>query len=116
MDYSVAYVTRLQNSIVETKMIGTPDGKQKDETVADREGSEEGKMNFKFYNLLAEIVAICDEVIIYGPDDARWEFLHFLRSNYLFESIKISIKQVAAMSVEEQHVCFAQNFIKEQQN
>ena len=50
----------------------------------------------------------CDEVILFGPTEAKNELLNLLRENHLFDKIKIEVKTADKMTEIERNT-----FVKE---
>jgi len=52
-----------------------------------------------------------DEVLLFGPTDAKSELVNTIKDNHLFEKIKIEVKPADKMTEIEQH-----EFLKEFMN
>jgi hypothetical protein len=61
-----------------------------------------------YYKKLGETIKKYDEVILFGPTDAKSELLNVLKADHLFAKIKIETKQADKMTETQQ-----QTFVKE---
>ena len=61
-----------------------------------------------FYKKVGEIIRNYDEVLLFGPTEAKTELLNVLRADHRFEKIRIDVQQTDKMNDHEQ-----QTFIKE---
>lgn len=110
MDHSMAHITEFYSDIKETKII-TSDFTFQDrvETLERSENEMHNKEQQKqttYYKNLAQIIKGFDEVILFGPTDAKVELYNLLKDNHLFDAIKIEVKNTDKMSDKEQ-----QNFV-----
>ncbi|MCD6066145.1 MAG: hypothetical protein K0S33_971 [Bacteroidetes bacterium] len=110
MDHSVAYLTELRNGMLETSIINSLHSNPEKGTDRDRSGNGMEQMYIPYYRRLGEVISNYDEVVLFGPTDARLELLKILRGNYLFSKIKIELKQAPKMSRDEQHDFFRDHF------
>jgi len=106
MDHSMAHITEFDSEIKETKII-TSDFTFQDrvETLQRSESEMHNKEQHKqatYYKNLAQIIKGFDEVILFGPTDAKVELYNILRENQQFDSIKIEVKNTDKMSDKEQ--------------
>jgi hypothetical protein len=62
----------------------------------------------EYYKKLGETIKNYDDVILFGPTDAKVELLNVLRADNRFAKIKIAIAQKDKMSENQQHT-----FVKE---
>ncbi|MFH2143260.1 MAG: hypothetical protein ABIJ97_12610 [Bacteroidota bacterium] len=61
-----------------------------------------------YYKKISGAIKDYDEVLLFGPTDAKNELLNLLNSNHLNESIKIEIKDSDTMTANQMH-----EFVKE---
>jgi len=106
MDHSMAHITEFDSEIKETKII-TSDFTFQDkvETLQRSESGMHNKEQQKlstFYKDLAQIIKNFDEVILFGPTDAKVELYNTLKENHQFDKIKIEVKNTDKMSDKEQ--------------
>jgi ADP-heptose:LPS heptosyltransferase len=106
MDHSMAHITEFDSEIKETKII-TSDFTFQDrvETLERSESEMHNKEQHKqatYYKNLAQIIKNFDEVILFGPTDAKVELYNELKDNHQFDKIKIEVKNTDKMSDKEQ--------------
>ncbi|WP_396167372.1 hypothetical protein [Flavobacterium sp.] len=107
MDHSSAHLIEFSSEAVDTKTI-TSDFSNEDkvETLKRSESEMHHKENQKlttYYKNLAEIIGNFDEVLLFGPTDAKLELFNFLKENHKYDNIKIEVKNSDKMSDVEQH-------------
>jgi hypothetical protein len=61
-----------------------------------------------FYKKLGEAIKGYDEVLLFGPTDAKLELHNLLKADHHFDKIKIEVKQAGKMTGHQQH-----GFVKE---
>lgn len=61
-----------------------------------------------FYKKLSEAIKGYDDVLLFGPTDAKLELHNLLKADHHFDKIKIEVKQAGKMTEHEQH-----GFVKE---
>jgi len=70
--------------------------------------NKERHQQAEYYKKIGEAVKNYEEVLLFGPTDAKVELFNILRTNHLFADIKIEIRQTDKMSEYDQR-----NFVKE---
>jgi hypothetical protein len=94
LDYSVAYITQLRNNQPET-MIVKPANALSNER-------DNGQSHIPYWAELSDIISACDEVVLYGPTNAKQDLLQILRANYLYAGIKIALQPAGNMSGQQE--------------
>ena len=56
-----------------------------------------------YYKKLGEAIKGYDEVVLFGPTNAKQELFNMLRGDHAFNKIKISVKQMDQMTENQQH-------------
>jgi stalled ribosome rescue protein Dom34 len=106
MDHSNAHLIEFDSEIKETKTITSDFTFQDREETLERSESEmhnkEQHKQTTFYKNLAKIIKTFDEVILFGPTDAKMELYNDLKENHQFDKIKIELKNTDNMSDEKQ--------------
>ena len=107
MDHSNAYLIEFSSEVKETKTI-TSDFTFQDkvETLQRSESEMHNKEQHKqttFYKNLAAVIKDYNEVLLFGPTDAKVELFNFLKENHKYDNIKIEVKNADKMSDVEQH-------------
>ncbi len=64
-----------------------------------------------YYKALGEEIKHYNDVIIFGPTDAKLELYNSLKTNHLFENIKIETQSADKMTDHEQHT-FVKNYFQ----
>jgi len=116
MDHSTAQLTELSdgNFMTETieskpkSLVNEADLYYKDES---HELNKEQSHLATYYKKLSDSILNYDEVLLFGPTDAKSELVNTIKDNHLFEKIKIEIKPADKMTEIEQH-----EFLKEFMN
>lgn len=117
MDHANANLMEFASGASKTKTLSS------DFTFQDREHSlsrSENQMHHKeqhkqaeYYNKLGEVIRNYEEVILFGPTDAKVELFNILRANHLFRKIKIDIEQTDKMTENQQHGFVIRHFSKD---
>lgn len=107
MDHSNANIIEFASDTKETKTI-TSDFTSHDrtETLQRSENEMHNKEQQKqgtFYKNLSKIIKDFDEVILFGPTNAKAELHNLLKENHQFDNIKIEVKNADKMTDKEQH-------------
>lgn len=113
MDHSIAHLTDRPNGtfvtkIIESKpplLVNPEDLYYKDES---HMLNKEQDQLAAYYQKLGDAILDYDEVILFGPTEAKNELANSLKDNHLFEKIKIVIKPADKMTESQQH-----EFLKE---
>lgn len=107
MDHSNAYIIEFSSEVKETKTISSDFTFQdKEETLQRSENEMHNKEQQKhttYYKKLAAIIKNFDEVLLFGPTDAKVELFNSLKENHSFDKIKIEVKNTDKMSDNELH-------------
>ena len=72
--------------------------------------NKEQHQQSEYYKKLGEAIKNYEEVILFGPTDAKVELFNLLRADHLFEKIKIEIKQTDKMTEVQQHAFVREYF------
>ena len=112
MDHSTAHLMEFTTGQMETKKI---DSDFTHEVKVDSLGKSEHIMHNKeqqqqsgYYKKLAEVIKNYEEVILFGPTDAKIELLNKLKTDQHFDKIKIEVKSAEKMTKNQQ-----QAFVRE---
>ena len=114
MDHSTAYLTDLSTDPIETKIISST-FTHADKTISIGKGenlmhNKEQHRQTEYYKKIGESIKNYDEVLLFGPTDAKVELFNMLKTDHLFAKIKIEIKQTDKMSEYQQHVFIKEHF------
>lgn len=113
MDHSIAHLTELTNYTLVTKTVESKPATQvnKEDLYYKDEShmlNKEQNLLSAYYKKLSDVVFDYDDVLLFGPTDAKNELLNLLKNNPLFENIKITVKSADKMTENQQHA-----FVKE---
>jgi len=115
MDHSVAYLTELTNDVLVTEIIKSqPKLQAKEEDLYYKDEShmlnKEQKKLSAYYKKLSDVVLDYDEVILFGPTDAKNELLNIIKDDHLFDKIKIEALAADKMTENQRHIFIKQYF------
>jgi hypothetical protein len=63
-----------------------------------------------YYKQLGEVIKGYNEVVLFGPTEAKSELFNLLRADHLFEDIKIEIKPAGKMTETEEYAFVKEHF------
>jgi hypothetical protein len=115
MDHSNAYLMELAKDIIVTNIVKSEfvqqdnqyDLKYHEKSYHDKEQQQQ----LSYYKRLSGFIRKYQEVVLFGPTDAKTELLNLLKSDHLFENIKIELKQTDQMT-EYQRQDFVREYFK----
>ena len=116
MDHSNAHLIEFAADSNETKSVA---GKFSNDTKEHGSGKNENQMNNKvqqhqseYYKKLGEVIKNYEEVILFGPTDAKVELFDILSEDERFLKIKIEIKDTDKMTENQQYAFVNEYFSK----
>lgn len=114
MDHSNAHLMEFTASPIESKTISSTFTQEvKEESLGRSEHIMHNKEQHKqaeYYKQLSDKIIHFDEVLLFGPTDAKAELFNILKDNHLFSNIKIDIKQADKMTENQQHAFVRDHF------
>ena len=115
MDHSNAHLMKLVNGIIETNNIESQSEDVVDQQDAFKDEShilnkEQGQLS-SYYKKLGDQILEYDEVLLFGPTEAKSELMNLLNVNHLFDKIKIEVKPADKMT-EIQMITFVKEYFK----
>ncbi|WP_199119166.1 hypothetical protein [Pedobacter sp. ASV28] len=119
MDHSIANLIEFQDAPMLTKTLECKfTHQEKEEAIKRGENTmhtkEQGEQA-AYYKQLAEIIRNYEEVILFGPTDAKVELYHTFRDDHLFSKIKVEIRQADKMTENQQHAFVRKYFTEKTQ-
>lgn len=115
MDHTTAHLIEFSSEAKETQIITSDFTFQdKEETLQRSESEMHNKEQHKhatFYKSIAAEIKKFDEVLLFGPTDAKVELFNRIRENHSYDNIKIEFKSADKMSDKEQHK-FVRDYFK----
>lgn len=113
MDHSNAHLMEFTVEPAEIKSIGSKfTHEDKMNSLAKSESlmhNKEQHAQSEYYKKLGEVIKNYDDVVLFGPTEAKTELLNLLRGDHSFSKIKIEIEHTDKMSESQQHA-FVKNY------
>ncbi len=72
--------------------------------------NKEQQQQAAYYKELGKVIRNYEEVILFGPTDAKVELLNLLKEDHLFAAIKIEVAQTDKMTENQQHAFVKAHF------
>jgi hypothetical protein len=115
MDHSEAYITDYSTDFLKTEKfifefthhIREGRLRKSEVTMLHKEKDEQNR----YYKKLSEIILKYSDVILFGPTIAKQELHNLLKTNHLFDKIKITVLPADKMTEIEQQL-FVKNFFQ----
>jgi len=115
MDHAHANIIEFSDEPATAKMVYSDFSKQdKNETLQRGEGEmhqKEQHQTLKYYKTLSAIIRDYDEVVLFGPTDAKTELFNYLRNHPIYDKIKIKAINSDKLTDAQQHA-FVRKFFK----
>lgn len=112
MDHSIAYIMELKDGAIVENIVALetfqPDNVSefvKNERLVQ---NKEQQLQVNYYKKLSEIIKSYEEVVLFGPTEAKNELLNLLKADHLFDNIKFNAILSDKMNAKQMHV-----FVKE---
>jgi stalled ribosome rescue protein Dom34 len=114
MDHASAHLMEYTSQPVETTVIESKFTHQvKEHSLSKSEKlahNKEQHQEAEYYKQLGEVIKKYDDVLLYGPTQAKVELLNLLRADHHFKNIKIETKHADKMTVNQQHAFVREYF------
>ena len=114
MDHQDAHLMEFTTDPIETKTIESKfTHEEKEQTLGRSENLMHNKEQHEqadYYKELGEIIRNYDDVLLFGPTDAKVELLNTLRKDHRFADIKIEIRQADKMTENQKHAFVREYF------
>lgn len=115
MDHSIAHVIKLTNGTIETNSIESIPEIQGDEQIVYKDEShslnKEQRQLSSYFKKLGDVILGYDQVILFGPTEAKNELINVIKENHLFDKIKIDVESADKMT-EIQRNTFVKEYFK----
>jgi len=116
MDHQDAHLMEFTTDPIETKTIESKfTHEEKEQTLGRSENLMHNKEQHEqadYYRELGEIIRNYDDVLLFGPTEAKVELLNALRKDHRFADIVIEIKPADKMTLNQQHAFVKEYFSK----
>lgn len=114
IDHSNAHLTEFATGALETKSLDSDFTNQdRGQTMARSENvmhNKEQQRHAEYYKKLGEAILNYEEVLLFGPTDAKAELFNMLKADHRFSKIKIEMKQTDKMNEHQQHAFVREYF------
>ena len=120
MDHSIAHLIELTNDTIVSNIVESQPERQEDQQIVYKDEShslnkEQGQLS-AYYKKLSNVILDYEEVVLFGPTEAKNELLNLLLDNHLFDKIKIEVKTADKMTETQRNVFVKDFFNKPGQN
>lgn len=119
MDHSTAHIMELSNDNIVTVTLDSPpillDDLEYPRVNEKMVHNKEQDRDDDFYEKLSHVILNYDEVLLFGPTDAKTELFNRLRENRRFEHINISVESTGKITEQQQHA-FLKHFYNNKLN
>ena len=116
MDHSSAHLTEFTTEPVEMKGIESQFTHQEKESSLKKSEklmhNKEQQQQGAYYKKLGEVIKGYDEVILFGPTDAKVELYNLLSQDQHFIDIKIEVEQTDKMTEHQEMAFIKEHFSK----
>jgi stalled ribosome rescue protein Dom34 len=115
MDHSNAYLMDLRNDNIVTNIVISESMSQDVEFSSVKHEKlihkKEQHQQLNYYKKLGDSIRNYQEVLLFGPTDAKKELLNLLKTDALFEKIKFELKNSDKMT-ESQRLAFVRDYLR----
>lgn len=116
LDHANAHLTEFTSEPMKTTTISsTFTHEQKTESLNKSENlmhNKEQHQQSEYYNKLGDVIKKYNNVILFGPTNAKVELINRLKEDHHFSKIKIEIKQKDKMTENQEHAFVRDYFSK----
>lgn len=117
MDHATANLMELETGHIETKIITSAFSHQvKEQTLEKGEKEAHHKENHEelaYYKEIGKAILNYEDVLLFGPTEAKTELLNLMRQDHHFDKIKIEVKTADKMTGNQEHAFVRDYFINQ---
>ena len=114
MDHMNAHLIEWTTPAMETKTISSKfTHEAKEQSLGQSEKLMHNKEQHEqkdFYKHLGEVIKGYDQVLLFGPSDAKTELFNLLKADHHFANIKFEVQPADKMSDKQQHAFVREHF------
>jgi stalled ribosome rescue protein Dom34 len=114
MDHSNAHILNPSIDLIEKKTITSRfTHQEKEHSISKSENlmhHKEQHQQHEYYKEIADVIKNYNEVIIFGPTDAKSELANFLKKDHHFDDIKIEVKNADKMTEHGEYAFVKEHF------
>ena len=107
MDHAKAHLMEFTTDPITTNIISNPySHREKEHSLGKSEDgmhNKEQHSQHEYYKKLGDIIRNFQDVLLFGPTNAKVELLNLLRADHQFEKIRLETKDSDKMTQNEQH-------------
>lgn len=114
MDHSNAYLMELANGIIAQRVVSELANHESEFNFYKGEKlihKKEQHLQLDYYRKIGEIIKKYQNVLLFGPTDAKNELFNHIKTDHLFDDIKIEVRNSDKMT-EEQMQIFVRDYFK----
>ena len=115
MDHSTAHVMKFENGAIVTNTIESQPEILGDQQIEYKDEShslnKEQRQLSSYYRELGDAILGNEDVILFGPTEAKSELFNLLKDNHLFDEIKIKVESADKMTESERKI-FVREYFK----
>ncbi len=115
MDHASAHVMELADPIITNIVVSESTHEEKEKTLQKGESmmhNKNQKQLAEYYKKLGVFVKDCDEVLLFGPTDAKTELFNLLKADKQFDKIKIETMPSEKMTGKQEQAYVKKYFSK----
>jgi hypothetical protein len=114
MNHSIAYLMELINDTIVTNTVVSELSDHSKEFNFNKGEKlihkKEQHLQLSYYNKLGSIIKKYQEVVLFGPTEAKNELLNLIKTDHLFEGIKIEVKNSDKMTTSQMQTFVSEYF------
>lgn len=114
MDHSIAHILHSSIDTIDTKTISSKfTHQEKEHSLSKSENlmhHKEQHQQHEFYKELGDVIKNYNEVVVFGPTDAKLELVNFLKQDHHFDNIKIEVKDADKMTEHQEYAFVKAHF------
>ena len=114
MDHSNAHLMELTNGIIVHRVVSELTNHETEFNFYNGEKlihKNEQHLQLSYYKKIGDIIKKYQDVVLFGPTDAKNELLNLIKTDHLFEGIKIEVENSDKMT-EDQMQTFVIDYFK----
>src|SRR5665213_2621518 len=114
MDHASAHVMEIADPMVTNIVECESTHEEKEKTLQKGESlmHKNQQQQSEYYKKLGGLIKNYDDVLLFGPTDAKVELLNILKADLSFSKIKIGIRQTDKMTENQEHAFVREYFSK----
>lgn len=115
MDHAHAHLMEYADPMVTKVVTSNSTYAEKEKTLRKSENmmhNKDQQQESEYYKVIGEAIKKYDEVLLFGPTNAKVELLNILEADQRFSKIKIEIQQADKMTENQEHAFVRDHFSK----